>query len=150
MKFTEKISKKSIDIESEFIGSSVGPRKPKVKKNDLTQDLKEFLENKITLQSIEKIILRIEGRWVSENPIGLNTKIYSIIPNNKCDEYEFFIKIKCHKYFNFMYYLTSSDFIKLERWSGNEKINKSDLRCLSSSKIYNWLVVNLHQTKVIE
>ena len=46
-----------VDIESEFIGKPVGPKKKKEKKEDLTDEINKFLEEP-SLEGVMKVLLR--------------------------------------------------------------------------------------------
>jgi len=80
--------KRTIDIESEFIGKAVGPLQKKERKSDLTDEINQFLEEPITLESIKKIMIRMSG-YRKEYPIEkVSIKIYTI------DKREYLIYIK--------------------------------------------------------
>ncbi len=89
--------KRTIDIESEFIGKPVGPLQKKERKADLTDEIKRFLEEPITIDGIKCIMLKLSG-YKKEHLIG-SWKITII----HLAEEEYIIKIftskSSHKWF---------------------------------------------------
>ncbi len=137
-----------ISVEDEFIRKPVGPRKPKEKKSDLTDELNKFISNPITLQTIAEILIRLQGRWISEKPGEYKIKIYGL--QGFGDEYdEFFIIIKKVKHFPLKYYLTSASLYELT-WLNGKDMDTSHLKQNMRCNIFKWLCKNLDQTIKIE
>jgi len=145
----KKITKKSIDIESEFVGKPCSPKQPKEKKNDLTKDLLLFLEQPISMDSIKDILIRIEGRWIHCKSTDSKIKIYAFQKNHTIKTYEFVVLINAIKHFEFKYYLENGSLYKLCYFENIEKIDRSVLRQKVIHKINDWLIENINEIKII-
>lgn len=138
-----------ISVEDEFIGKPVGKKGPREKKSDLTDELKRFIaDSSITLQSISEILLRLQGRWISDKPGEHKIKIYAL--KGFGDDYdEFLIIIKKAKYFRQKYFLTNASLYHLS-WLEDEEMCTSNIKQHMRCHIYKWLCENLDQTIKIE
>lgn len=140
----KKITKKTIDIESEFIGKPVEPKKNKEKKDDLTDEINTFLNETVTLDSIKRILLRLHG------PISIddlkNSKIFvygisTIRFDSKLSIRDYLIKINCKKK-SYIYFLNCYFSYCLSHFSMTE-IDKSNLRTEMTREIRKWFENNL-------
>ena len=89
----KKTNKKSIDIEAEMIGLPVAPRKKKEKKDDLTDEIRKFLSEPITLETIKKILLRTLGPISDFDLKTSKILIYGIPDISHKDWNSFIIKV---------------------------------------------------------
>ena len=134
-----------ISIEDEFIGTSVGPRKPKEKKNDTTKDLNILIKQPMSIELIKEIFLRIEGRWIYDKSGESTIRIYAI------SNHEFIIKINKIKFFEYRYILDSGGVYSIRSlFKNNKEIDTSDLKKLIRFEIYNWLCENLDKVTIIK
>lgn len=140
----KKNKKNNIDIEAEFVGLPMSQKTEKEKKNDLTKDLKNFIDNPINIDCIKNILLRIHGRYILENHEISTMKIYGLEKKS-----EFFIIINHSKYFSLKYYLTKSCFYLINRMK-DKSIYTSYLKEEVGGIIYNWLQENTKYIKIIE
>jgi hypothetical protein len=145
----KKITKKTIDIESEFIGTPVAPVNKKEKKSDLTDEIKKFLSEPINLDSIKKILLRLRGPISDYELQRSKIFIYGIprLSNFRKDVNEFLIRIDTPKW-SYKYFLSWHYFCHLGYFS-NEKIDKSELRDELARALRNWLDKNLDQITIL-
>lgn len=75
----KKITKKrTIDLESEFIGKPVGPIQKKERKATLTDEINAFLESPIDLENIKCILLKMSGCKKNQYIGKVSIKIYAI------------------------------------------------------------------------
>ncbi len=139
-----KNKNKKIDIEAEFIGKPVCPKAIKEKKNDLTDEIKEFIKNPIDFDSIKNILLRLNGRISCKEKDLYKMKIFSFENNT-----EFFITIKQSIYFTERYYISNHMFCQIP-WHGRKEIYESQLKQQLGYYIYDWIRENLNHTINIE
>lgn len=145
----KKIVKKSIDIESEFIGKPVGPHKEKEKKSDLTDDIKKFLNEPITLDSIKRIMLRLRGP-ISEHELQRSKIFIYGIPTigyTGKNVSQFLIKVDTHKH-SYIYFLGWLCFHSLDCFS-IERIDQSRLKQDLAHALRNWIDKNLDKITVL-
>ena len=140
----KKITKNTIDIESEFIGKPVESKKKKEKKDDLTDEINTFLKETVTLDSIKRILLRLQGT-ISIHDLK-NSKIFvygisTIRFDSKISVQDYLIKINCRKN-SYIYFLNWRFSYCLSHFSKTE-INKSKIRTEMTREIRNWLEKNL-------
>ena len=136
-------SKKSIDLESEFIGKPVGPRRSKEKKPDATDEIKSFLENEVTRDSIKKILLRMQGPH-SEH---IYNKAEMFVFELSKGYYIFKIHDKKRSY-PAVIYLGPFVFTYLEGF-GSERLDRSFLRQKLAHAIRDWLHKNPDQLQIL-
>lgn len=141
----KKIVKKSVDIESEFIGVPVARKGKKEKKTDLTDEIKEFFKGPIDLESIKKMLLRLHGP-ISEYDIKTSLmKIYGI-PGKRLMDYFIVINNKKRGY---RYYLGGFMFVSLDFFH-KQALDDSYLRQALANKLKNWLYNNPEQITVLK
>lgn len=134
----KKQVKKSIDIEAEFIGKPVAPKKKKGKQDDLTDELRKILGNTITIDSIKYIFLRLYGPLSQFEVNRSLIQIYAF-PNETRKQDEFLIFISYKRILRFTYYLTSFGLWGLCRVLGEEKLTISHLKRDVAWEIWKWL-----------
>lgn len=143
MKKDKSLSKKSIDIESEFIGKPVGPRKQKEKRPDLTDEIHKFMKEPITLNSLKWIILRLVGLASITFYDKSTIDIYQI------HESFYVIKIQEKKrQFPIIFYIGPHLMCELD-WISVHELDKSFLRGDLSHTIRNWLAKNPAQVHIL-
>jgi hypothetical protein len=145
----KKLVKKSIDIESEFIGKPVDPKQKKEKKDDLTDEIRKFLDEPINLDSIKRIMIRLKGP-ISEYELERSRIfIYGIpkLSNGKKSVGEFLIKIDTHKW-SYNYFLGGFFLASLNFFS-KERIDESRLKQDLAHALRNWLEDNLNKIFIL-
>jgi hypothetical protein len=136
----QKLEKRSVNIESEFIGESTGPKKIKEKKSDLTDEIYKFINEPKSIESIKRILIRLQTR-LDEREIETSTiKIYTL--PSRCNDIHFFIVIKINHHHGYEYLLSYSDFVSIRSFR-NEKCNTSPLKKDLCWHIRNWLQDNI-------
>lgn len=144
----KKIVKKTIDIESEFVGLPVAPLGKKEKKSDLTEEIKKFISEPKNLESIKEILMRLDSKYLSQKPENSKMKVYGF--KGFGDEIdEFIIIIKKLKFWTVKYYLTSGSLYRLKWISGTEDIDTSILKQRLRGEVHNWFCNNLDQVIII-
>lgn len=146
----KKITKKSIDIESEFIGKPVNPKNKKEKKDDLTDEIKKFLSEPITLDSIKRIMLRLKGP-ISEYELSRSKIfIYGIpkVSDSQPSVSEFLIRIQTHKW-SYNYYLGWFCLCELNAFS-IKKIDESNLKEDLAYHLRKWIRNNLDKVNILK
>lgn len=148
----DRLEKRKINIESEFIGAVPLHKKKKEKKNDCTEEIKKFLSEPITLDTIQSILWRIYCNHIQN--INTKMKILSIKKYNHINEkhsrYDFMIYIyapKSNIYFEF--FLSTWNFLDIHCFI-IDKLDTSPLKKDLSISICNWLENNLDKTIEIE
>lgn len=134
--------KKKINIEDEIQGVSVDPLKKKNKPLGLTEEIKIFLKNPITLEQIKYILLRLDGPISKFQFEKSNMKIYCFNRYDKQKIYEIIIRIKTKDYF-ITYFLNSFGLYRLGFFDV-EQNEKSPLKKNLSHSIRNWIYKNLN------
>lgn len=136
--------KKTVDIESEFIGAPVGPTRKKDREPDLTDEMKRFLREEITLDSIKDMLIRWEGKWAVNKITDAKIKIYAIkgFDSERC---EYVIKIKYSKDSQSSFYINSYDMFEM-RFFSKEVLGKSRLKQEVIYNIRAWLDANPDKT----
>ena len=126
-------SRPSVDIESEFIGKPVGPRKCKEKRNDVTDEIERFLKSPFTMDSVKYILLRV--------CLGPSDAFYS---SAKIDIYRihkeyYLIKLGVRK-ITFPIIFVLGPLVSRELiWLGNKNLESSSLRGDLVHAIKKWL-----------
>jgi hypothetical protein len=135
----KRLTKQPVNIESEFIGVPVGPKKPKEKKNDTTKDLEILLKQPMSVDLIKHIIMRMEGyRQCTEKDI---IKIYALQGYRK-EHDNFIIIIYPHKScFPNRYFLCSMSLHHFRSFRC-EEMDSSPLKSMIRHEIYKWLCDN--------
>lgn len=143
-KADEKPRKKMVDIESEFIGAPVGQARKKDREPDLTDEMKRFLREEITLDSIKDMLIRWEGKWAVNKITDAKIKIYAIkgFDSERC---EYVIKMKFLKNLQLSFYLSRNDLFEISFFS-NERLGRSMLKQEVIHKIRSWLDANPDKT----
>lgn len=147
-----KLEKRKIDIESEFVGAVPPHRKKKEKKSDCTEEIKKFLAEPITLEGIKAILMRVY-RYNSDN-IRNKIRVISIKKTNHMNEkyngYDFFIYIhspKQNHYYEFL--LSHWNFVIFDLFSV-DKLDTSILKQQLANALRKWFENNLNQTTRVE
>lgn len=143
----KKSLKKTIDIESEFVGKPVGPVKKKDKEPDLTDEIKAFLTSEISLENIMNIIIRMEGLYAKASIGKSKIKIYGLTTEDRSEKYSFIIKIKSPKIFGGTYYLKRMSMYRLDYIFKSKPIDTSLLKQDLRYAIWEWL--NAHPDQFI-
>jgi hypothetical protein len=138
----KKLTKKSIDIESEFVGLPVAPRKKKEPKDDMTDHIKEFLSKDITIESIKSILLKIGGVWNLHRPSKINIHYVE-----KSREDIFLIVIE-QNILTTTFILSTHHFIELCYFSHKE-LSTSLLKNKLLQEIVNFLKKNIDKVNTI-
>jgi len=133
MRLCKNKDKKILDILSEIDGKPVYPTVKKEKIVDLTEEIKSFLDNDISYESIKKIMLRMEGPTNDYQISKSKIKITKVSKN------AYFILI-CIKSSEYKYYLDQYNFSKFTYFSRKEDIVTSQLKSCLRNKIWDWLV----------
>ena len=149
VKKDNKLSRKPVDIESEFVGKPMAPAKKKPKKADLTDEFKDFMDkNPITLDDIKRIFIRTHGHQSEDFYQKSTIKVYAIEDLPQFNRYrKYLIIIKTPK-IQLIYYSCYSE-IRCLGWMRDELINDSFLRNSVFSKIRNWFAENQDQILVL-
>lgn len=142
----KKLSKKSVDIESEFVGIPVGPVGKKEKKADLTDEINFFLENEITHESIKNILFRLDGQIKTSLKESALMNIY-YIPQKKRGGFYIF-SIDTEQFYNKTYILTNFELIKLCSFKFDD-VCTSPLKSMMRYKIWVWCTENPDKIKKI-
>jgi hypothetical protein len=138
-----KIVKKRINIESETVGTPVGPAKEKTKKLDFTDEIKNFLNGDINLDSIKRILLisiRQKSTYSYEN---------SSIKIVDSGDRDFFIVIRekkkpyAHKWFVSWFSMTALGCFKAE------EVDTSPLKSDLAHAIRQWCHQNRDKLQVV-
>lgn len=148
-KYKKKL-KKPIDIEKESAGSPVAPIGKKEKKLDLTDEIKKFLTEPITLESIKRILLRLKGPVSEQDVMKSKINIYGF-PTNRHGKryvYDFLIMIET-KNWTTKYFIGPMMFAYLNFFD-SEKVDNSILKQNLCHALRNWLHNNLDKVRVIE
>lgn len=146
----KKLVKKSVDIESEFVGKPSAPRCEKEKKSDVTDEINKFITNPITLGSIMRLLLRLKGP-ISEHEIEkskINIYALPVMINSQKSFSEFFIRIQTHKW-NYNYYLGWFCLYELSAMSC-EQLDKSMLKQSMAHALRKWCTENLDKITILK
>lgn len=145
----KKITKKSIDIESEFVGTPVAPAQKKEKKCDLTDEIRKFLSETINLETIKRILLRLRGPISEQELIKSKIIVYGFPSsfNNQIEICEFLISIETKKR-KYKYFLGIMLFFSLDFFN-KEKIDNSFLKQNLAHALRKWFSENLDQITIL-
>lgn len=130
----KQTSRKPVDIESEFIGKPVGPRKQKEKRDDLTEEIHKFMKGVTNADEVKKILLRMLGYTSTSLYLRTLMTIYQLHKNH------YIIKFEIQKNaFPDLLYLSPYNFSTLECFLKNKKLDKSRLRKTFTQVLRQWL-----------
>jgi|GEM_PF-6724846 len=145
----KKLVKKSIDIESEFIGKAIEPKKKKERKDDLTDEINKFLSQPINLDSIKRILMRLQGQISDYDLANSKMSIFGISTVRYYSEIsimDYLIRINYRKKSN-LFYLGHFILCDLCFFSPSQ-LDKSILRQKMAHTIRDWLEKNLNKISI--
>ena len=149
-RYLKKSVIKQLKQTPEDFDNGIGPSKKKKKPLDITDEIKQFLSQEITLDTIKRILIRLHGPFPEEM---LNKSTIRIVGlpwyNGRFREVNsFVIYITTHKTF-YSYYLGCFTFVDL-CYFGIKDLENSDLKSTLSHQLRDWLIQNFDKVRIIE
>jgi len=148
MKKNKALTKKSVDIEAEMVGLPVEPKKKKEKKDDLTDEIRKFLAEPITLDRIKWILLRLSGPLSKDTCNKAKITIYGL----PCCQYKNHLKYIIRvfsKGFDEDFFLDGFSISRISFFSV-KNVDDSMLKQSLRVAIERWLEKNPESVKRIE
>jgi len=141
--------KKKINLPADTEGLPVAPLGLKERKADITSEIKLFLQEPITLESIKYILLRLSGPITHYKYIKSKVAIAALKSRiSTYDKYDFIVAVEIGDY-TYKYYVDSMEFYKLG-WFSQKDLGKSSLKKELGWIIFRWLSSNLEKCQIIE
>lgn len=149
-KYRRKDVKKLIKAKNDDIDKGVGVTNKKEKHLDLTDEIKIFLREDITLDSIKKILLRLHGP-VSVYQMSKSKLTVISLKRFLSDSYifhDYIFHLNCaNRTYNF--FLGAFVFVTLDHFFA-EKIDRSQLKQNLAHALKNWCYQNPDKIRIIE
>jgi hypothetical protein len=135
--YKKRLTKESIDIESEFIGKPTGPRKPKEKTDDLSDEIKKFIFSPKNLATLKLILMRLSGPISDYHVRDAKIFVYGLKSSLDRVPRDFIVFISSKKR-DYKFFIGSRSFISLSYFS-YDIIDKSLLKQSLRHEITAWL-----------